>query len=242
MMPLPRTAISLYVALAVHALVLLGMALRPPSQDSVGLGQGLSVRSASLSAGERRLVLGSAAEPEAKVMPADELRVLTPSAPAVEKHRLARERPAMKPAPTPSPNPVREKPVPASPEIRTAPSPALSVAAPREEPRPVESRIDTVEQVGGGGRELYFARLRAHLAGFRRELRPGLPPARSRVRMTITKDGWIEELALIESSGLQELDAEAMDLVRRAAPLPPPPQGRAARLIVPVEIVPTGSR
>lgn len=234
MMPVPRTAISLYVALAVHALVLLAMALRPPSQESAGLGHGLSVRSASLSAGERRLVLGSTASP------VEASRATALPAPAIETRRLARERPAVKPAVTSAPVPVPPQLAPASPQPRAAAPPATSVAAPREDPRPVASLSEAVGQAGGGGRDLYFARLRAHLAGFRRELRPGLPPARSRVRMTITKDGWIEDLALIESSGLPELDTEAMDLVRRAAPLPPPPQGRAVRLIVPVEIGPMG--
>ena len=231
MIPLPRTAISLYVALAVHALVLLAMALRPPSQQSAGLGQGLSVRSASLSAGERRLVLGSAAEPETMAAPLEARSVRSPPVRAVETRRLARERPSAKPSPTSAPVPAHPKPAPASP-----------ITQPREAPRTPGSNGEAVGQVGGGGRDLYFARLRAHLAGFRRELRPGLPPARTRVRMTITKDGWIEELVLMESSGLPELDAEAMDIVRRAAPLPSPPEGRAVRLIVPVEIVPTGPR
>jgi protein TonB len=227
MILLPRTAVSLYVALAVHALVLLAMALRPASQQSAGLGQGLSVRSASLSAGERRLVLGSAAEPETMAAPLEALRVRSPPVRAVETRRLARERPSAGSAPVP----VHPKPAPASP-----------ITQPRDAPRTSGSNGEAVGQVGGGGRDLYFARLRAHLAGFRRELRPGLPPARTRVRMTITKDGWIEELVLMESSGLPELDAEAMDIVRRAAPLPSPPEGRAVRLIVPVEIVPTGPR
>lgn len=201
MTPLRRTAISLYVALAVHALVLLAMALRPPSQHSSGPGEGLSVRGASLSAEQHRLVSG---RPVATVVP--------PVA-APERRRLAREREA-----------VQARPLARAPG--TAPDEVASGSAQR--------------QVGGGGHDLYFARLRAHLAGFRRELRPGLPAARSHVRVAITPDGWIEELVLAESSGLPELDVEAMDLVRRAAPLPAPPGGRAVRLIVPVEIVPPG--
>jgi protein TonB len=215
MTPLPRTAISLYVALALHALVLLALALHPPSQNSAGPGQGLSVRGATLSEAERRLVMGVTA-------PAP-METPTP-APLQNRRRLAPER-----APTPSaPKPVRPQ-----------------VAPPREAANGIAKAADSrvaspgVAQVGGGGQDLYFARLRAHLAGFRRELRPGLPPARSRVRVAITRDGWIEELVLVESSGVPELDAEAMNLLRRAAPLPAPPQGRALRLIVPVEIVPT---
>jgi TonB family protein len=169
---LPRSAISLYVAVVVHALVLLVIALPGPSQDSSGPGQGLSVRAAPpLSVEQRRLVAGGAS-------------VIVPG-----------------------------------------------------------SSVDqgSVAQLGGGGRDLYFARLRAHLSTFRRDLSPGLPAARCRVHLAITRDGWVAELALVESSGVPELDAAAMDLVRRAAPLPAPPGGRTVGLIVPVEIGPAGS-
>lgn len=200
MRSLPRTAISLYVALAVHALALLAMVLGPPSQDSAGGAQGLSVRGAVLSAGERRLVEASLRVPPAPAGAGVALRV-------AHAGRLGSE-------------PV-----------------AARVGQPDSGTRP-QDRGATVGRIGGGGHDLYFSRLRAHLAGFSRELRRGLPPARSRVRVAITPDGWVEELALLESSGLPELDAEALDLVRRAAPLPPPPRRRTLRLIVPVEIVP----
>ena len=207
MTPLPRTAISLYVALALHVLVLLAMALLPASQDSAGPGQGLSVRAASLSPAQRRWV---GAEPPA-------------------------ENPSASPAPVPAAAPGST----ASPR-RLAPSRSEAKTAPAVAKTPEPAPVHAPAQTGGGGRDLYFARLRAHLAGYRRALRPGLPPARSLLRVAITRDGWVEDLALVESSGLAELDDEAMDLVRRAAPLPPPPGARTLRLIVPVEIVPGG--
>ena len=204
MTPLPRTAISLYVALALHALVLLAMALHPPSQNSSGSGQGLSVRGVSLSAAERRLV-----DPAPSPIPT------SVHAPASTPRPIASSEPRRRLSPEP---------------VATRDEPAVPVSAPPASPAAPSA-------VGGGGRDLYFARLRAHLAGYRRELRSGLPAASSRVRVAITRDGWIEELVLVESSGVPDLDAEALDLVRRAAPLPAPPGGRALRLIVPVEIV-----
>lgn len=218
MTPLPRTAVSLYVALALHALVLLAMALHPPSQDSSGAGQGLSVRGASLSVAQRRWVTGVPAEsprPSPAQPASTQPEPSRPIASTDGARRLARERA--------SPGPTHPLP-PAIAEPRSqAPAVAPQAAA-----------------AGGGGRDLYFARLRAHLAGFRRELRAGLPAARSHVRVAVTRDGWIEDLVLVTSSGIPELDAEALDLVRRAAPLPAPPGGRAVRLIVPVEIVAPG--
>lgn len=207
MTPLPRTAIALYVALALHVLVLLATALLRPSQDSAGAGQGLSVRTAALSPAQRQL-LGA--------------------------------RPPARSTPMPS-GPVR---APAStstaPPRRLAPSRGDAKAAPALGKTPEPAAADAPAQAGGGGRDLYFARLRAHLAGHRRALRPGLPATRSLLRVAITRDGRVEDLALVESSGLAELDEEAMDLVRRAAPLPAPPGARTVRLIVPVEIVPGG--
>lgn len=203
MSALPRTAISLYVAVALHVLLVLAIALGRPSQESAGPGQGLSVRVASLSPVQRQL-LGESAPIESVSAPA----AVSATSP-VAARRLA-------PAPgrAKADAPARQAPKPSAPEM-----PA---------------------HTGGGGRDHYFARLRAHLAGFRRALQPGLPPARSLLRVAITRDGWIEGLALVESSGIAALDAEAMDIVRRAAPLPAPPGARAVRLIVPVEIVPGG--
>lgn len=217
MRPLPRTAISLYVALAVHALVLLAMVLRPPSQESSGIGQGLRVQGASLGAAERR-VLAEAAGREAVTIESD--------------------RP---PAPAPTSPPPRQLLAPSTevgPSRRTT-APVAAASRPEVPATPdAASHPSAAAQNGGGGRDLYFARLRAHLAGFRRALRPGLPAARSRVLVAITADGWIEERVLLEPSGLPELDAEALDLFRRAAPLPAPPGGQALRLVVPVEILP----
>jgi protein TonB len=177
------------------------------------------VRGAALSEAERRLVMGVTAPGPMESSAA---------APMENRKRLA-------PQPTPS-----------APKARVAPKPVRpQIARPQEAPKELAKAADPdvsnegPGQIGGGGQDLYFARLRAHLAGFRRELRPGLPPARSRVRVAITRDGWIEALELVGSSGVPELDAEAMDLLRRAAPLPPPPHGRGLRLIVPVEIVST---
>ncbi|MGH8518057.1 MAG: hypothetical protein ACREUE_11415, partial [Panacagrimonas sp.] len=147
MMRLPRTAISLYVALAVHALVLLAMALGPPSQESAGRGQGLSVRSASLSLGERRLVMGPTTEVANVAKAPEPVRATTPPAPVVKSRRLARERPGIEAATVASPTPTH-------PQWVAAPPP------PREDPQAARD-VNPVDQMGGGGRDLYFARLRA---------------------------------------------------------------------------------
>lgn len=58
------------------------------------------------------------------------------------------------------------------------------------------------------------------------------------VRFAIDRDGRVQAAALIETSGRTLLDREAVALVRRASPLPPPPpevEGDLITLTVPVE-------
>lgn len=222
----PRTAVSLYVALAVHVLLLLGLALSPPSQNSVGPGLGLSIPGAGLDAVERRMAteLPSTAQLDSSVAEASTAAGSEPAAIPSPNVRVESDVALTESRPPRSKRPGRSETAKANRDKA-----ATSLANDRDS-------ADRAGQVGGGGEARYYARLRAHLARYRHELPGGLPAAKARVRFRVSADGWISELELFESSGLAALDAEAMDLLRRAAPLPPPPEGRAARLIVPVSI------
>ena len=219
MTPMPRTAVSLYVALAFHALLLLGLALSPPSQNSAGPGLGLSLPGAGLSASERQAAMALPVHfAESPARPA-----LVVAAPPTSERSKAATSPA--PRRAAPPEPTTERAVEASKEGSAASSAAAARGA---------------AQSGGGGSNAYYARLRAHLAGFRHTLPAGLGSARARVRFQVSADGWISDLALEESSGIAVLDTEALDLLRRAAPLPRPPGGRELRLVVPVSIAGPG--
>lgn len=91
---------------------------------------------------------------------------------------------------------------------------------------------------GGGGQDTYFAALRRHLSRFRQPLAGDALAVQTRqavnVHLRIRADGGLGSLRLVQSSGDPALDAEALALVRRAAPLPPPPQ--AMSVIVPVSV------
>lgn len=214
----PRMAVSLYVALVLHALLLLGLALRPPSQNSTGPGLGLSVPGAGLSDAEQRLATAPpAAGPDASREPEAE-----PVAGIVES--TSRE-----------PAEARTRKQTSGRAPKRAAQVADGGASPPREKRS-SPPVQRVAHVGGGGGNSYYARLRAHLAGFRHELPAGLPAASARVRFRVSPDGWISELELVQGSGVASLDAEALDLFRRAAPLPPPPDALELRLIVPVSI------
>ncbi|HWQ40172.1 MAG TPA: energy transducer TonB [Burkholderiales bacterium] len=58
------------------------------------------------------------------------------------------------------------------------------------------------------------------------------------VQLRIAADGRVTEIALAKSSGREVLDREAMEMVRRATPLPQAPEGlRGRELTVTVPIV-----
>jgi len=217
----PRTAVSLYVALAVHALLLLGLALRPPSQNPAGSGVGLSIPGAGLDEVERVLATAPPVSKAESLAAPD----TAPSAGIIDSSEAA----------------VAEKP---TQRKATAPRRATQKLAATDdakagahEEKQTGAPTPRIARVGGGGSgNSYYSRLRAHLAGFRRELPGGLPPASARVRFRVSPEGWISDLELVQSSGVARLDAEALDLFRRAAPLPPPPDARELRLIVPVSI------
>ncbi|MGQ0699826.1 MAG: TonB family protein [Panacagrimonas sp.] len=128
--------------------------------------------------------------------------------------------------------------------IETAPEPNAvlvpAVALPTDvSGLPEKKPGQRAAQVGGGGRDTYFARLRVHLAGYRRDVLAGSDrTARAVVAFTVSPVGEIAGLELVQASGFPELDVEALELVARAVPLPPPPGGRAVRLSVPVFIEP----
>lgn len=113
-------------------------------------------------------------------------------------------------------------------------------SAPTEVPVPAAAPPPAAAQPAGdeGARETYFTRLRRHLQRFRSPLGAmdlALAARPVSVQLGIRADGSLETLGLAGSSGDPALDAEALALVRRAAPLPPPPQ--AMRVIVPVSVV-----
>lgn len=104
------------------------------------------------------------------------------------------------------------------------------------EPPPAKSAHVEVPRGSLGGGKSYLGLVRAHLNAQRRALADAPSrPSVARVRFRISGEGATSEVMLAESSGLSLLDQEALALVSRASPLPPPPNGQALRVVVPVE-------
>lgn len=106
-----------------------------------------------------------------------------------------------------------------------------TAAAQAAAPAPKPMKVSTGG--GGGGRsDSYFTRVRRHLHRFRSpEAVTGTGTAE--LEFEVEADGSVGSLQLHRSAGDARLDQLALDLVRRAAPLPRPPE--AMRLVVPVE-------
>lgn len=205
-----RTAIALYVAVALHAVALLFLLLAPLPQTGAGDGIGLTLAGGG------------------SVLAAPGVPSVRPSAPSksipVAAARAAGPSPEREPADTAPPAPHAERPAAevAVTGFSDGPSSAGS-GGPGAGPA----------HAGGGGTDGYFARLRTHLAAFRRAV-PDVATGRAEVRFTVLADGRVAELVLERSSGSERLDAEALALVARAQPLPPPPHGGSLRVTVPI--------
>ncbi|MFA5940758.1 MAG: TonB family protein [Sinimarinibacterium sp.] len=119
----------------------------------------------------------------------------------------------------------------------SAPAPRVQPPAEseqRSEPAPAVESI--MREAGGGGRGGYYASLRAHLQRYRRPIQAQTAGARTViVRFRVDGEGRVSAIGLQRSSGDPLLDAEALDLLRRSAPVPPPPRQIAMNLVVPIE-------
>lgn len=208
-----RTAIALYVAVALHAVALLFLLLVPTPQMGPGAGIGLTLAGAGS-------VLAAPAGPSRPVdARAPTMATRVPTAPS--RPRSDPDQPGASARSDPG---------------FSAPGEVIATAVPAGGVRGPGGPGDGGGNTGGGGTDTYYARLRTHLAAFRREIPGAVPAGRAEVRFTVLPDGRVADVMLERSSGSQGLDTEALALIERAQPLPRPPRGDALRLRVPVYV------
>lgn len=150
--------------------------------------------------------------------------------------------PKPKPEPkkeTPKPQPEKpkpEKPKPPRPTAPTTPTAAPPVAAPAPvAAAPAPSMAPARVSPSWQGRVL------SHLERYKRY--PRAAQARrqegvAQVRFTIDREGRVLTVKLDRSAGHELLDEETLEMVRRASPLPPPPDEMTqerVELVVPVQ-------
>lgn len=166
----------------------------------------------------------AAAEPEPATAPAE-----PEPAPAVAEHE-------------PEPKQAEpEKPAPPEKPLASQPPPKQEPAEkPRPQSKPTPPRVAASQSgVGVGSSRAtqdWASRVSAHLA--RNKRYPADALARgiggtAVVSFALDGSGTVASVRLVRSSGNASLDRESQDLVRRASPFPPPPQGKAS-ITVPV--------
>jgi protein TonB len=179
----------------------------------------------------------AAAQPE----PAAEAAEPEPTPAPAEPAQVASAAAEVEVEPTPKfPDP--EKPKPVEQPVASQPPPPQQEPAetPREQSKPTPPAVAASRSgVGvGSSREVrdWAARVSAYLARNKRypadALARGIGGTAS-IAFAVDADGRVTSVRLVRSSGNASLDRESQDLVRRAAPFPPPPQGKAS-ITVPV--------
>jgi protein TonB len=148
--------------------------------------------------------------------------------------------PPQQPAPSPPaeivPPPARELQVAvAAPRHPDAEKPVQ--AAPIPQPRPDSAGSNSI----GAGRSTidmnYIGRTVAHLRRHQRypaEARNRREQGKAVVTFGLDRDGRVNSVRLVSSSGSRSLDREAQAWVQRASPFPPPPGGQPTTLTVPL--------
>ncbi|MFZ5693517.1 MAG: energy transducer TonB [Pseudomonadota bacterium] len=142
------------------------------------------------------------------------------------------------------PAPKAQEPQPPEPEQPAASAPPRPEQKPTEPPReqskPTPPAVAASRSgVGiGSSRDVrdWASRVSAYLARNKRypadALARGIGGTAS-IAFSVDADGQVTSIRLVRSSGNASLDRESRDLVRRAAPFPPPPHGKAS-ITVPV--------
>lgn len=255
-----KAALSLYVAIAAHLLLILLVTLasgrnpRTPPQLVDGSGQGLgggeapaalAGADAAREAGrrERAESVRDASTPRADDVLALASRPITwaPPPPPPRSRPAARPSAPSAPSPTtvPAPTPTPTKPPRPVRDVPTTPRADASAGKTTSGIAAAPSSPLAGSGSAGGGRGGYAAEVRAHLSRYRRRL-PGVlgTTARAEVSFSVDARGRSYDVALSQPSGIAALDAEALAMLQRATPLPAPPDGRPRRFTVPVEVDP----
>ena len=262
-----KAALSLYVAVAAHLLLILLVTLasgwnpRTPPQLVAGSGQGLgggkapaalAGADAAREAGRRDDAATRDAVPRDAAPRADDVLALAsrpitwaPPPPPPRSRPAARPPAPSAPSPTPAPAPTPTPTTPPRPvrDVPTTPRADASAGASAGKTTSGIAAAPSSPWAGsgsaGGGRGGYAAEVRAHLSRYRRRL-PGVlgTTARAEVSFSVDARGRSYDVALSQPSGIAALDAEALAMLQRATPLPAPPDGRPRRFTVPVEVDP----
>lgn len=163
-----------------------------------------------------------------------------PPTPTVAEVPLPRPKP---PPPKPKPKPVAAaKPVPPADAVPPPSVPANAAPAPEPEAKAAAAPVPGANAQASLARATSWqGELLGRLESFKRYPRSAQWKRRQGtaiVAFGIDRNGRVLDKRLNRSSGHDDLDAEALDLLDRAQPLPPPPDsipGARVELVVPIQ-------
>lgn len=164
----------------------------------------------------------------------------------VPKKPIPKPKPEPKPEPLPEPprmdEPPTEPPPPPPPVISAPPEPTVvpEVVVPPPPPEPPPKPKVPPEPDLNAARNQYSSQLSREFAKYKQY--PRIAQMRGwqgvvKVELKIDGSGAIQSLTIATSSGFEVLDKQALEMVRKATPLPQPPEtlrGREFNIIVPV--------
>lgn len=242
-----RWGAALAAALAAHALVAAGLWPRGPHALDGG-----AAPAAILIELQPPSAAATAAAAESTPQPAVEpARTASPTpAPTSQREATPPVRVPPQAAPLDAPEPVASEPIASAPAA-AAPasppetSPAASAAAAPAMADP-SARVASAPRHGStqartSAELTWQSQLLGHLERFRRYPARALRQRHEGVthlRFSVDRNGGVRAVRLERSSGSDLLDDEALDVVRRAQPLPPPPpeiEGEPVEVVVPVQ-------
>jgi protein TonB len=230
---LVRWGLCAAVVIAAHGLAALALSARSYDEDADAGAPVVTVELAPIAvappAPVRDLAPGPVVETENQEQVAEETPPEERKQPKEEK--LVEEPPAPdpevampKPEPMPEEGPIDDKPapvaapaapVPTAPQVAPTPAPRVAALALGQVPRPTSAAVASWQR-------LLVAQLERHKR---------YPPqaqgkvGEARLAFSIDRSGHVVASRIVHSSGSDALDQEALALVKRAAPLPPPPAG-----------------
>jgi len=231
---LVRWSLCAAVVIAAHGLVALALAGRSGDEDVAAGAPVITIELAPVAvappAPVRDLAPGPVVETESQEQVAEE-------APPEERKEPTKEEKVVEEAPAPDPEvamakpepmaeegPIDDKPapvvapaapLPTAPQAAPTPAPRVAALAVGQVPRPSPAAIASWER-------LLVAQLERHKrypAGAQGKV------GEARLAFSIDRSGQVVASRIVHSSGSEALDQEALALIKRAAPLPPPPAG-----------------
>jgi periplasmic protein TonB len=230
---LVRWGLCAAVVIAAHGLVALAVTGRSDDVDTDAGAPVITIELAPLAvappAPTRDLAPGPLMESESQEQVAEEAPPEERKQPKQEK--LVEEPPAPdpevampKPEPLPEEGPIEEKPTPVV--VPAAPVPTAPQSAPAPATRPAAPAVAPTERATSNAIASWERRLVAQLERHKR-----YPPqahgktGEARLEFSMDRAGKVLASRIVRSSGNEALDQEALALVMRAAPFPPPPAG-----------------